>query len=181
MVEDRFSAGPVTALLSALFVLAGAWQQAEAAARCPAGDVFRASRGACQSKEAALSEGFFSFWPFSAKREEVPSPSSATQGLKKSARIKIEAASAPVRVKPERATTALVQIEKSAPLKPNPEPTSKPDLVLGFSSDAQSVPPMPRVEPTAVPIVARPVAAIPVRVKLPSPFGALIAFEPVAR
>lgn len=185
MIRNRVTTGTRMACFS-LLLFANMPIETYAATRCPAGEVFRASRGTCQPKEAAASEGIFSFWPFSSKREEAETPVAEKAKIQRQKRavsvapakaapasaVSASAASAAVvaPAKPTAKAAALIQIEKRAPL------AAKPEAALGFSSAANPV-------PLTEPLVARPVQAIPVTVKSReiSPFGSLIAFEPVTR
>ncbi len=172
MIRNRVLTGTQVACVS-IFFFAYALSEVEAATRCPAGEIFRASRGVCQPKEVAASDGIFNFWPFSAKREEAEQAFVEKAKPERKKRVTPVAVSPPVAAKPAKPTqkaAALVQIEKRAPL------AAKPEAALGFSSAAQSA---AFVDPP----VARPVQMIPVPVKSkePSPFGSLIAFEPITR
>lgn len=153
--------------VAALLVLS--FTEIAAAARCPLGEIYRPSRGICVSKEKAIAAGVYRGAPARetiAARAVAPAPEPA---------IEPEVRAAAPKPRPQ----ALAQIERQAPAGA----TRREDEALAFA------PPVPvrvaakAVEPAlsrvSAPVEPRPILRASARPRETTPFGALVALEPM--
>jgi len=144
------SAVSAATVLAALFFSAG--QDAAQASRCPLGEIYRPSRGICVSKEKAIQAGIY----HGASRMSVASAPQQAHDAQPAPKARVEA-------RPQ----ALAAIERRAPV-------SKADDALAFATERK-----PETNPA--PVQNKPVQVVPIVFSPParSPFGSLVALEPI--
>ncbi|MDB5643649.1 MAG: hypothetical protein JWN07_2966 [Hyphomicrobiales bacterium] len=154
MPDKIFSAAGSAAALATLMFFAG--ESAAQAARCPLGEIYRPSRGICVSKERAVQAGIY---------RSAPRPLAVSLvTLNDDPSV----AEPPV---PKPRPQALAAIERRAPAS-----RAAADEALAFVPDQKAAAPLqPR------PAASKPVPLAPVAVSrpAPSPFGSLVALEPM--
>jgi hypothetical protein len=155
------STGSSVAVLAALLFVAGS--DVAQAARCPLGEIYRPSRGICVTKEKAIQAGIYrGAGQAQASRSREAAP------VVEAADAEEVSAVAPV---PKRRPQAIAAIEREAPT-----PRRKAEEALAFTRQREPVP----VSETAT-IQPKSVQAAPVVLNRPqpSPFGSLVALEPL--
>jgi hypothetical protein len=150
------SIGTPAALAALLFVAGSGVAQA---ARCPLGEIYRPSRGVCVTKEKAIQAGIYrgsSQTQASAPREAAPA---------------VEAADADTTSVRKARPQAIAAIEREAPVL-----RRRADEALAFTRQPGAAP-----APVGTPIQPKTVQIVPIVLSRPqpSPFGSLVALEPL--
>jgi hypothetical protein len=151
------STGSTAAVLATLLFVAGS--DVAQAARCPLGEIYRPSRGICVTKERAIQAGIYRGGArahASQSRDAVPVVDAAD--------AETGPAAAPA---PKARPQAVAAIEREAPT-----PRRKAEDALAFTQ--QTAPVTTTTQPKAV--QAQPIVYTRPQ---PSPFGSLVALEPL--
>jgi hypothetical protein len=155
------STGSTAAALATLLFVAGS--DVAQAARCPLGEIYRPSRGVCVTKEKAIQAGIYrgsSQTHASAPREAAPVVEAADADTTSTV--------TPVRkARPQ----AIAAIEREAPT-----PRRKADEALAFTHQPEAT-----AASAVTPIQPKTVQVVPIVLSRPqpSPFGSLVALEPL--
>lgn len=154
MPDRILSTCSAATVLAALFFFAG--QDAAQASRCPLGEIYRPSRGICVSKERAIQAGIYR------GASHVSATRAAATSVAASHEPEAQAA-------PKPRAQALAAIERRAPV-------TKTDEALAFTADRKQ----DAVTTTTQGQVKNPqITPIVFRKPAPSPFGSLVALEPL--
>ncbi len=152
------STGSTAAVLATLLFVAGS--DVAQAARCPLGEIFRPSRGICVTKEKAIQAGIYhgaGRVQASQSREAAPVADAETASV-----------TAPT---PKARPQAVAAIEREAPT-----PRRKAEEALAFTQQSA-----PATSSAATTVQPKAVQAQPIVYSRPqpSPFGSLVALEPL--